>query len=97
VKGEHHKLLNEVADEIIRDYVTHAPLGWDRKLNELEQSISPMARKIKEQQKEIEKLKAFYDYFSELYGQGLEIANWHQNGELEPFDDFFESAEQEMN
>lgn len=36
--------------------------------------------------------KAFYDYFFELYGQGLEIANWHQNGELEPFDVLFESA-----
>lgn len=36
--------------------------------------------------------KAFFDYFFELYGQGLEIANWHQNGDLEPFDDFFESA-----
>lgn len=41
--------------------------------------------------------KAFYIYFKNLYGQGLEIANWHQNGDLEPFDEFFESAEMEMN
>lgn len=40
--------------------------------------------------------KAFYDYFNELYGKGLEVANWHQNGDLEPFDEFFMSAEQEM-
>jgi len=40
--------------------------------------------------------KAFYDYFQELYGQGLEVANWHQNGDLESFDNFFESAEMEM-
>ena len=28
---------------------------------------------------------SFKEYFKDLYGQGLEIANWHQNGELEPF------------
>lgn len=46
---------------------------------------------------EIKELKAFYDYFSDLYGQGLEVANWHLNGELEPFDNFYDSAKQEMN
>ena len=39
----------------------------------------------------IEALK-FKEYFDGLYGQGLEIANWHQNGELEPFDNFYENA-----
>lgn len=34
----------------------------------------------------------FKQYFDELYGQGLEVANWHQNGGLEPFDNFYESA-----
>ena len=34
----------------------------------------------------------FKQYFDELYGKGLEIANWHLNGELEPFDTFYESA-----
>ena len=34
----------------------------------------------------------FKKYFDELYGQGLEIANWHQNGDLEPFDNFYDSA-----
>jgi hypothetical protein len=38
------------------------------------------------------RLVDFKEYFKELYGQGLEIANWHQNGELEPFDNFYESA-----
>lgn len=38
------------------------------------------------------KLIAFKEYFKDLYGQGLEVANWHQNGELEPFDNFYESA-----
>lgn len=26
-----------------------------------------------------------------LYGKNLAVANWHQNGELEPLDSFFES------
>lgn len=34
----------------------------------------------------------FKEYFDSLYGQGLEIANWHMNGELEPFDNFYDSA-----
>lgn len=38
------------------------------------------------------KLKRFKEYFDDLYGQGLEIANWHQNGNLELFDNFYESA-----
>lgn len=38
------------------------------------------------------KALAFKDYFDDLYGEGLEIANWHLNGELEPFDSFYESA-----
>lgn len=25
-----------------------------------------------------------------LYGQNMEVANWHQNGDLEPIDSFFE-------
>ena len=37
-------------------------------------------------------LISFKEYFKELYGQGLEVSNWHQNGELEPFDNFYESA-----
>ena len=32
------------------------------------------------------------EYFDELYGQGLEVANWHQNGATEPFDSFYDSA-----
>ena len=39
-------------------------------------------------------LLVFYDYWRELYGQGLEVLNWHQNGSAEPFDTFFEDATQ---
>ena len=41
---------------------------------------------------EVEALKAFKVYFDDMYGKGLEVANWHMNGSLEPFDNFYESA-----
>lgn len=34
----------------------------------------------------------FKEYFDNLYGKGLEIAGWHENGQLESFDTFYESA-----
>lgn len=40
----------------------------------------------------IKSLKSFKEYFDDLYGTGLEIANWHLNGESEPFDGFYISA-----
>lgn len=40
-------------------------------------------------------LTAFKRYFDGLYGQGLEVANWHMNGATEPFDGFYDSAMEE--
>ena len=34
----------------------------------------------------------FKKYFMELYGEGLEVANWHLNGDLEPLNTFIDSA-----
>lgn len=34
----------------------------------------------------------FKKYFDELYGQGLEVMNFHKNGDTEPFDAFYEDA-----
>ena len=45
---------------------------------------------------EIERLTAFKSYFDGLYGKGLDVANWHENGELEPFDNFYDDAVKEM-
>ena len=39
----------------------------------------------------------FKKYFDELYGEGLEVTTWHLNGDLEPFDNFYESALQNGN
>lgn len=58
--------------------------------------IEWLFEQIYQQNEEIQQLKGFYNYFSELYGKGLEVANWHENGDLEPFDEFFNSAEEEM-
>jgi hypothetical protein len=42
-------------------------------------------------QAEIAKYSAKLSEIKEtLYGQNLQVANWHQNGELEPLDNFFE-------
>ena len=41
---------------------------------------------------EVKRLEKFKQYFMELYGTGLEVANWHMNGELEPLDNFIDSA-----
>lgn len=51
---------------------------------------------INRRKAEIERLTAFKSYFDELYGKGLDIANWHKNGDLEPFDSFYNSALEEM-
>ena len=51
---------------------------------------------IEHQRAKIERLEKFKYYFDDLYGQGYEIANWHMNGDLEPFDNFYDSAIEEM-
>lgn len=52
-----------------------------------------MPDEVEELQGRIEHLQGFYDYMTELYGTGLEVANWHLNGDLESFDTFFDSAD----
>ena len=47
---------------------------------------------LKEIADRFEELVRFKEYFTELYGEGLAIANFHFNGDLEPFDNFYESA-----
>lgn len=41
---------------------------------------------------DVERLQRFKNYFDYLHGKGLEMANWHQNGNLELFDKFYEEA-----
>jgi hypothetical protein len=44
---------------------------------------------------ELDRLRRFHTYMMELYGEGLEVANWHQNGATEPLDNFLDSANNE--
>ena len=46
-------------------------------------------------EREIKALVAFKEYFSDLYGHGLAISNYHENGALEDFDNFYDAAEEE--
>lgn len=46
-------------------------------------------------QNEVECLRAYKEYFQGLYGTGLTVMGWHQNGEPIDFDDFCYSAEAE--
>lgn len=43
----------------------------------------------------LKSLSAFKSYFDSLYGENLEIANWHLNGMTESFDSFYDSAMEE--
>ena len=59
---------------------------------ELEQLQSANAKLCEE----IAELKRFKQYFDELYETGLEVANWHLNGDLEPLDNFMDFANDYM-
>lgn len=71
-------------------------LGADHAYYQGDENVDAIIEVIvtaKELAEENEKLKAFKGYFDGLYGKGLEVANWHLNGALEPFDNFYESAQ----
>lgn len=44
----------------------------------------------------IDKLKKFKAYFDDLYGCDLEVLGWHENGNSIAFDEFYDSATEEM-
>ena len=46
-------------------------------------------------EEELNALSAFKSYFDGLYGDGLDVANFHLNGTTEPFDTFYDSAMEE--
>ena len=97
-------LLTEIMrnryDQICDTYGYHDlyASGYDDAVDAVENAptadVVPM-EEVERLEKEIKALVAFKEYFSELYGTGLDVANWHQNGALEPFDNFYESAEDE--
>lgn len=67
-----------------------------RGLVETAEYADSLEKQYEQLHEENKRLEQFYNYFAKLYGQGLEIAEWHKNGDLEPFDYFFDSAEEHM-
>lgn len=43
----------------------------------------------------LKSLSAFKTFFDSLYGEGLDVSNYHLNGATEPFDNFYDSAMEE--
>lgn len=71
-------------------------------LSELAADIPQLISDVECLQAELERVTGERDaamrvraYWDSLYGQGLEVANWHMNGETEPFDNFWFSADAE--
>lgn len=58
----------------------------------VDMGIAALRGPTREMDDEFGKYKKFKEYFDDLYGKGLEVENWHMNGETIPFDDFYESA-----
>lgn len=61
-------------------------------IQRLQARIYNQRDEIRRLEAEVEQLKRFKHYWDSLYGQGLEVANWHQNGTTESFDSFYEDA-----
>ncbi len=71
-------------------------LGEDHAYYQGDENVDAIIEVIvtaKELSEENKRLKAFKEYFDGLYGKSLEVANWHLNGALESFDNFYESAQ----
>lgn len=45
---------------------------------------------VETQSKALEKSEKFISGIMSFYGQGLSVHNWHQNGDGEPWDNFFD-------
>ena len=56
--------------------------------------LSETKAKLEKLNKENTALKAYKDYFTDCYGQGYEVANYHLNGDLEPLDSFIDGAQE---
>lgn len=92
------EIVSEIVNEYKDTYVRKETLNqyiWERdvaisQLEELGLSLGQNVDNVKE-------AINFKKYFDELYGEGLEVANWHLNGDLESFDNFYENALQNGN
>lgn len=95
--GQIAELLEEQHTEIVmlRRIQPGVLTGESANSFALTAELSETKAKLEELNKENTALKAYKDYFTDCYGQGYEVANYHLNGDLEPLDTFLDSAEAE--
>ncbi|MEZ3438631.1 MAG: hypothetical protein K1W18_07105 [Oscillospiraceae bacterium] len=69
-------------------------------LNELleikDKQIAVLQALCEEMENTAKEYRAFKEFFDALYGRNLTVGNWHLNGALEPFDNFYDKAVDEM-
>lgn len=63
---------------------------------ELSQKGEKVCIALKEESKKAASLQKFKEYFDGLYGCDLEVLGWHENGDTISFDEFYDSAIDEM-
>ena len=95
---EEYEILQAEKNELFADEDEHAEPPF---ANCVVRRALRCIRKLKEEREqyraigtvsEFREAMFFKKYFMELYGEGLEVANWHQNGDLEPLDNFIDEA-----
>lgn len=80
------------------EYLENVLVSWSEfcnQHNKFEKALKEVLeenKRLKAQMQTCKKYESFYEYFSALYGTGLEVANWHLNGDMESFDSFFNAA-----
>ena len=88
----------EEATKILEYPVRKWSMEWDERddglsyTEAIDLALTALHGPTRETGNEFGKYKKFKEYFDDLYGKGLEVENWHMNGETIPFDDFYESA-----
>lgn len=69
-------------------------------LNELlkikDKQIAVLQALCEDMENTAKEYRAFKEFFDALYGHNLTVENWHLNGVLEPFDNFYDKAVDEM-
>jgi regulator of replication initiation timing len=90
------ELLKRLPDEgvpakHIDKMMENATLALSHKLLKM---LTKSNAEVADLKKQLKAHKEFYNYFANLYRQNLQVANWHKNDDFEPFDSFFDSAEE---
>lgn len=88
-KEEYEQLLERIEECYYNNDTSYSALKGFKKDVE---NIHSLVKEYFELAQENKRLQRFKDYFDDLHNTGLEVANWHLNGDLEPFDNFYDSA-----